>query len=99
MNPAAHRRVVGPRQPELNAERPGDGENQSDDQRFDVAEAVILQVQDDQHVGRREADAPDERQAEQQIERDRRAEHLGEIAGGNGDLAERSTDETTTGRE
>ena len=60
----------------------------SDDQRFDVAEPVLLQVEDEQHVERRQAHAPDQRQAEQQVERDRRADDLRQIAGGDRDLAE-----------
>ena len=71
----------------------GDRDDQRDDQRLDVAEAPVLQEQDDQHVERGEADAPDERQAEEQVERDRRAEHLGEVAGGDGDLAEDPQDD------
>ena len=82
------RRQVGPRQPELDRERPGDQHDQRDDERLDVAEAAVLQEQHDQHVERREADAPDQRQAEQQVERDGRADHFGEIAGGDRDLAE-----------
>ena len=76
------------RQPELDGERPGDEDDERDDERFDVAEAAVLQVEDDEHVERRQADAPDERQAEQQVERDGGAEHLGEVAGGDGDFAE-----------
>ena len=48
----------------------------------------MLEVEHEQHVQGRERDAPDERHAEQQIERDRRAEHLGKIAGRNGNLAD-----------
>ena len=40
------------------------------------------------HVERGDGDAPDQRDAEQQIERDRGADHLGEVAGGDRDLAE-----------
>ena len=45
----------------------GDQHDQRDDQRLDVAEAAVLQEQHDQHVERRQADAPDQRQAEQQV--------------------------------
>ena len=41
-----------------------------------------------QHVERREADAPDQRQAEEQVERDGRADDLGQIARRDRDLAE-----------
>ena len=60
----------------------------SDDQRLDVAEPRLLQVEHEQHVERRQADAPHQRQAEQQIQRDGRADHLGQIAGRDRDLAQ-----------
>ena len=68
------------------------------DERFDVAEAAVLQEEHDQDVERREADAPDQRQAEQQVEGDGGAEHFGEVAGGDGDFAEDPEDERV-GRE
>ena len=64
-----------------------------DDERLDVAEAAVLQEEDDEHVERREADAPDERQAEEQVEGDGGADDLGEVAGGDGDLAEEPQDD------
>ncbi len=70
------------------ANDPAISDDQRDDQRFDVAEAAVLQVEHDEHVERGEADAPDERQAEQQVERDGGADHFGQVAGGDGDLAE-----------
>ena len=75
------------------AKRAGDQDDQRDDERFDVAEAAVLQEEHDEHVERREADAPDERQAEEQVERDGGAEDFGEVAGGDGDLAEDPEDE------
>ena len=39
----------------------------------------MLKVEHDQHVERGETHAPDERQPEQQIQRDRRAERAGEL--------------------
>ena len=68
-------------------------QDQRDDERFDVAEAAVLQEQHDEHVERREDDAPDERQAEEQVERDGGADDLGEVAGGDGDLAEHPEDD------
>ena len=79
---------VGLREPDLDRERARDQDDQRDDERFDVAEAVLLQEEDDEHVERREAHAPDERQAEEQVEGDGGADDLGEVAGGDGDLAE-----------
>ena len=45
-------------------------------------------VQQQQHVEAGEEHADGERDVEQQVERDRRADHLGEVAGGDRDLAE-----------
>src|SRR3990172_6288050 len=69
-------------------ERSRDEQDEPDDERFDVAEAAVLQEEDEKHVERGEDDAPDERQADEQVEGDGRADDLGEVAGGDGDLAE-----------
>ena len=52
-----------------------------------MSEAVVLKVENDQDIERRQAHALDERQAEEQIGRDGGAEHFGKIGGGNRDLA------------
>ena len=83
-----HAEQVGPCEPELNGEAAGDAENQQDDERFDVAELILLQVEHEQHVERRQADAPHQREMEEQVERDRRADDLREVARGNRHLAE-----------
>ena len=79
---------VRPRQPQLDGKRAGDQADQRDDERFDVAEAAVLQEEHDEHVERSEADAPDQRQAEQQVERDRRADHFRQVARRDRDLAQ-----------
>ena len=76
------------RQPQLHGEAAGDAENQQHDERFDVPELILLHVEHEQHVERRQADTPHQRQAEQQIERDGRADHLGQIAGRNRNLTQ-----------
>ena len=58
MKPAATPASVGLREPQLDGERAGDREDQADDERFDVAEAAVLQEEDDQHVERGEARRP-----------------------------------------
>ncbi len=87
---AAQRRTG---EPELDRERPGDQRDQRDDQRLDVAEAAVLQEQHDQHVEGGQADAPDQRQAEQQVEGDRRADDLRQIARRDRDLAQQPQDQ------
>src|SRR6185295_14084814 len=86
--PGHHRRQRRPGEPQLDGERSGDQENEADDEGFDVAEAVVLEVQDDEDVERGEDDAPDEGEAEEQVEGDGGADDFGEVAGGDGDLAE-----------
>ena len=76
------------RHDELDREADADRGHEGDDERLEVAEALVLQQQDQQHVERGEADAPDQRNPEQQVQRDGRADHLGQVAGGDGDLAE-----------
>ncbi len=47
------------------------------DQHFDIAEASMLQEQDDHDVAAGDDDAEDDRNAKEQIERDRRADDFG----------------------
>jgi hypothetical protein len=66
----------------------GDDHQQRDHESFDIAEAELLHPQDKKDVGRGEQDADLERNAEQEIEPDRRADHFGEIGGADGKLSE-----------
>ena len=61
---------------------------QAEDEGFEVAEAPLLQHQDQQYVEGGEADAPDQRDSEQQLQGDGGADDLGEVAGDDRDLAE-----------
>ena len=99
MKPAATPSASGRDSQSSTANDPAISDDQRDDERFDVAEAAVLQEQHDQHVERGQADAPDERQAEQQVQRDGRADDFGEVAGGDGDLAEQPQARSVTGLE
>ena len=66
---------------------------------LDPAEAELLQPQDQEHVERGEDDADLERNAEQQIEADRRADHLGEVGGADGELGQHPERLATRARE
>src|SRR5207237_5324011 len=77
-----------PREDDFREEAAADGEDERDDERFDVAEAFILKIHDREDVQRGDADAPDQRNLEQQVERDGRADHFSEVAGANGNFAE-----------
>ncbi len=67
-----------------------DGADERDHQRLDVAESPALQQQNQQHVQAGDEHAVEERNVEEQFQRDGRANYLGQIAGGNGDLRARS---------
>ena len=49
---------------------------------------LVLQQQDQQHVERGKTDAPDQRDSEQQVQRDGRADYLGQVARRDRDLAQ-----------
>ena len=65
-----------------------DEQDECDDQRFDVTKAFVLEKQNHQHIQRGEAHTPDERQTEQQIERDGRADDFRKVAGADGDFTQ-----------
>ena len=72
----------------LPGETAADDRDQRDDQRLDVTKALVLQKQDDENIERGDADAGKKRNAEKQIERDGRADDLGQIAGGDREFAD-----------
>ena len=82
-----------------NTDGPGFLRTLRDDEGFDPAEAVVLEPEDDEDVGGGEDDAPDQREAEEQVERDRGADDFGEVAGGDRDLAEEPEDDRDRARE
>ena len=73
-------------QRDLHGKAGGDDAEQRDDQRLELAEAEPLQVEDQEHVERGQQHADLEGNAEQQIEADGRADHLGDVGGDDGDL-------------
>ena len=76
------------REDDLRGEAETDGRDQGDDECLEAAKSLLLQREDQQHVQRRERHAPDQRDAEQQLQRDGGADDLGQVAGGDGDFAE-----------
>ena len=64
--------------------RPDEGHHQG----FEVSESLVLKVEDRQHIERRQADADQERDMEEQVERDGRPDHLRQIAGGDGNFTQ-----------
>ena len=63
------------------------GQDQDNDERFDVTEPFVLQIKDGEHVQRGNAYTEDERDFEQKVERDGRSDHFGQVAGANRQLA------------
>ena len=84
-----HLTPIGVGHGDLDAEADGDDAEHGDNEGFDIAEAEPLHPQDEKHVERGEDDADLEWDAEQEIEPDRRADHLGEVGGADGKLGER----------
>ena len=76
---ADHLAPVGVGHRDLHEEARRDNAHHGDDEGFDPAEALGLQPQDQEHIERGDEDADLERNAEDQIEADRRADHLGEV--------------------
>ena len=70
----------------LHAEHAQNGADERDHQRLNVAESPALHQQNQQHVQAGDQHAVEERNVEEQFQRDRRADHLGQVAGGNGNL-------------
>ncbi len=89
---------IRPRSDQFLGEASADHHDQGDDQRLDVAEAFVLQKQNDENIERRDADAVDQRNAEEQIEGDRRADDFRQIASGDGQLADAPRGQNETGR-
>ncbi len=73
-------------QEDLHAETQRDDAEQRDDEGFDPAEAELLQIEDEEDVERRDQHAEFERNAEDQVEADRRADHLGDVGRDDGDF-------------
>ena len=72
----------------LDAEAHGDGGHERDDDGFGVAEALVLQHEQQQHVERGQADAHRHRDAEQQVEGQGAAQQLREVARDDRNFAE-----------
>ena len=72
---------------DLDGEAAEDDDQQRDDEGLEVAEAPVHQQQHEEGVERRQARAADQRNAEQELQRDRRADHLGQVAGDDRQLA------------
>ena len=64
----------------------GDGQDQHQDEGLCEAHAAGLKREQHQHVQRCDDDSPQERDAEEELDGDSAAEHLGQVAGRNGDL-------------
>src|SRR5262249_5062989 len=74
---------------DLNAEANRDDAEHGHDERLDPAEAEALHTEDQEHVERGQDHADLERDAEQEIEPNRRADHLCEVGGADGEFGER----------
>src|SRR6266516_1933708 len=75
---------VGPGKNDLGQETAADGEDQSNDERLDVAKAFVLELHHRQDIERSDADAPHQRNLEQQVKGEGRTEEHGQIASADG---------------
>src|SRR5262245_57051556 len=66
--PAQHRGDAGLRENNFHQETAADHDDQSDDQRFNVAEALVLKIENHQNVERGNAYTPHQRDFEQQVQ-------------------------------
>ena len=62
--------------------------DQPEDDRFEIANAEFLQPKHEQRIERRECDRDQQRNMEQQIQRNGRAQHFRQVAGDDGDFTQ-----------
>lgn len=79
---------IGTGQSELRCEAKADQAQHPDDEKLDLSEAQPLHGENEKRVQRRGDDAERERQAEEQLQPDRRADDLGEVRRENPRLGE-----------
>ena len=75
-------------EPQLDQEASRDDQHQRQDDGFHQPDAVARQPQNQECVERGEQDAGGQRDVEQKVQADGRAQHFGQIAGGDGDFAQ-----------
>ena len=75
-------------QQNLDEEADADQRDQAEDESFELADAVVLQDEDEQRIAGGDEDADEQRDVEEQVEADGGAQHLGQVAGGDGDFPE-----------
>ena len=80
---------IGPREQNLEQEAAEHGAHQGEDDRLDLSEAEAGEPQQHEHVEPGDEHAELQRQVEQQVQGDGRADDLGEVAGDDRDLAEK----------
>ncbi len=90
---ANHLSPIGIGERDLDRKAQRDHAEQRDHQSLDPAESELLQIEDQEDVERRDDDAELERNAEDQVEPDRRADHLGDVGGDDRDLGQEPQDE------
>ena len=82
-----HAQPVGLRHGQLDDEAAGNGGHQPQHNRFDAPKTRTLQAQHQQRVKRGDRNAHRNRHAQQQMQCQRAAQHLGQVAGHNGNFS------------
>ena len=81
-------RPVRPGQADFNDEADGDNADERQSHQLQQPHATALDGQEYEGIGRGNRQPPDVRQPEEQLERDDRADHFRQIAGGDGNFAQ-----------
>ncbi len=84
--PRRHARRLGPGDGELDGEAERDGGDQPQHDRLHLAKSAALQAEHDHRVQPHQQHADPQRHAEQQVEGEGAAQHLGHVGGDDGDL-------------
>ena len=86
--PREHRRRVGAGQEDLEEEASSDRHHHRQDNRLHLPHPPLLEPQQQERVERRDQAPPEHRHAEEELQRDDRAQHLGQVTGGNRNLGQ-----------
>ena len=90
--PRNHPQDVGLSLEDLDQETTADGRHQHQNHGLHLPHPPALQVQERKRVEGRDQTSPEQGQAEEQLQCDDRAQHLGQVAGGDGHLGQKPED-------
>ena len=98
INPLAIATTLGRTNEEFNQIAPADDPDQRDHHGLQIAEAFVLEIEDGQHIERRQADTHQQGNVKKQVEGDGGADHFRQVARGDGNFAEHPEDDARSPR-